>query len=187
MPLESGYRVAPGNEAAAVEPSSEELAAVVLSMCDAHESGVHAAGPEAAPAVSFAGRGEPLLRLETLCDTVRRVHARRPGVSFRVNTNGLFDSSLATMLADAGVKKATVALASADEALYDELMQPMCLPGELQPRGLRDVLAFISRLSECGVAVEAGIVAHPAVDVEATRRLAQTVGASDIRVRTYFP
>ena len=183
MPPESGYRVAPGKEA---EPSSEELAAVVLSMCDTHEAGAHAVEPEAAPAVSFAGRGEPLLRLETLCDTVRRVHARRPGVSFRVNTNGLFDSSLATVLSSAGVKKATVALASADEAQYAELMQPICQPGE-QPRGLRDVLAFISRLNECGVAVEVGIVAHPAVDVEATRRLAHTVGATDVRVRTYFP
>ena len=187
MPPESGFRLAAGKEQEALEPSSEELAVVVLHMCDAHEASKHAAGDEAVPAVSFAGRGEPLLRLEALCDTVRRVHARRPGVSFRVNTNGLFESSVASVLADAGVKRATVALASADDAQYSMLMQPLRLPGELQPCGLRDVLAFISRLSECGVAVEVGIVAHPAVDVDAARRAAQAAGASDIRVRAYFP
>ena len=181
MPPESGFELGSGKEAEAEEPSSEELAAVVLNMCDAHEASRHAAGDEAAPAVSFAGRGEPLLRLDTLCDTVRRVHARQPKVSFRVNTNGLFDSSVASVLAYAGIKRATVALASAEEAQYAQLMKP------LQPRGLRDVLAFISRLSECGVAVEVGIVAHPAVDVEAARRVALAAGATDFRVRTYFP
>ena len=90
-------------------------------------------------------------------------------------------------LADAGIQKATVALASADEDQYNVLMRPIRMPGEQQPRGLRDVLAFISRLRKCNIAVEVGIVAHPSMDVDAARRLAQSVGANDVRVRTYFP
>ena len=199
MPPASGFRFAPRKEQAATmkagataavgaEPTSEELAAVVLRMCDAQdETGEQAAGSEAA--VCFAGLGEPLLRIGTLCDTVRRVHERRPGVAFRVGTNGLFDGGAAAALADAGVRRATVALASAEDAQYDALMRPVRMPGEARPRprGLRDVLAFISRLSACGVAVEVGVVAHPDVDVEAVRRLAQSVGVNDVRVRPYFP
>jgi pyruvate-formate lyase-activating enzyme len=145
---------------------------------------------EGGASVCFAGLGEPLLRQSTLLETVHRVQsslAGRPGVSFRVNTNGLFDSSVASALADAGIQKATVALASADEDQYNLLMRPIRMPGEQQPRGLRDVLAFISRLRKCNIAVEVGIVAHPIVDVDAARRLAQSVGANDVRVRTYFP
>ena len=126
MPPESGFRLAPGlkgkepsaafktDAALGVEPTSEELAEVVLSMCDAQEAGQQPAESEAhqAPSVCFAGLGEPLLRLDTLCDTVRRVHARRPGVSFRVSTNGLFDSQHAVALADAGIERATVAPAA---------------------------------------------------------------------------
>ena len=201
MPPESGFRLAPGlngkepsaafktDAALGVEPTSEELSAVVLSMCDAQEVSEQAGGSEAhqAPSVCFAGLGEPLLRLDTLLDTVRRVKARRPGVSFRVSTNGLFDSSVAVALADGGIERATVALASADGAQYDALMRPVRLPGEQRPRGLRDVVAFITRLSMSGVFVEVGVVAHPDVDVAAARRLAHTVGANGVRVRTYFP
>ena len=195
MPPETGFRLAPGwhgrepqasfktGAALGAEPSSEELAAVVLSLCDAEE----ASGSSQAPHVCFAGLGEPLLRLETLCDTVRRVHARRPGVSFRCTTNGLFESSTAVALADAGVESVTVALASADGGQYDELMKPTRVPGEVRPRGLRDVVAFISRLSMSGVNVEVGIVAHPDVDVSAARRLAYTVGARGVHIRTDFP
>ena len=198
MPPESGFRLGAGlkgkepsaalksDSALCVEPSSDELAEVVLSMCDLHEVEQQAADSEA-PSVCFAGLGEPLLRLETLCDTIRHVHARRPGVSFRVSTNGLFDSQCAVALADAGIERATVALASADAAQFDALMQAACLPGELRPRGLGDVVAFISRLSMRGVFVEVGVVAHPKVDVSAASRLAHTSGAKGVRVRTYFP
>jgi pyruvate-formate lyase-activating enzyme len=189
MPPDSGFRPGEANNSGA-EPTAEELAAVVLRMADAQETSGE--NNEGGASVCFAGLGEPLLRQATILETVHRVQSSlagggRPGVSFRVNTNGLFDSSVASALADAGIQKATVALASADEDQFNLLMRPIRMPDEQQPRGLRDVLAFISRLRKCNIAVEVGIVAHPIVDVDAARRLAQSVGANDVRVRTYFP
>lgn len=187
MPPDSGFRPGEARNSGA-EPTAEELAAVVLRMAEAQEASGE--NNEGGASVCFAGLGEPLLRQTTLLEVVHRVQsslAGRPGVSFRVNTNGLFDSSVASALADAGIQKATVALASADEDQYNVLMRPIRMPGEQQPRGLRDVLAFISRLRKCNIAVEVGIVAHPSMDVDAARRLAQSVGANDVRVRTYFP
>jgi MoaA/NifB/PqqE/SkfB family radical SAM enzyme len=130
--------------------------------------------------VVFAGMGEPLLRMEQIRETIEHVHEVRHGVPFRVSTNGLFPPSVAVALADAGISKATVALATADPGQYTELMRP-------EGGDHSTVCGFIASLAEAGVEVEATAVERPGVDVAAARKLAEALGASGFRTRTYHP
>ena len=83
-------------------------------------------------------------------------------------------------LADAGISKATVALATADPGQYTELMRP-------EGGDHSTVCGFIASLAEAGVEVEATAVERPGVDVAAARKLAEALGASGFRTRTYHP
>ena len=85
----------------------------------------------------------------------------------------------ASALADAGISKATVALATADPGQYTELMRP-------EGGDHSTVCGFIASLAEAGVEVEATAVERPGVDVAAARKLAGALGAG-FRTRTYHP
>jgi TatD family-associated radical SAM protein len=159
------------------EPEAEELAEVVDMFYDKLE--IVGMG-ENDPGVVFAGMGEPLLRMEQIRETIEQVHEVRHGVPFRVSTNGLFPASVAVALADAGISKATVALATADPGQYTELMRP-------EGGDHSTVCGFIASLAEAGVEVEATAVERPGVDVAAARKLAEALGASGFRTRTYHP
>jgi hypothetical protein len=150
----------------APEPSAAEAAGVLRTLCAAWRS--DAPRP---PAVVFAGAGEPLLALQVLLDTLRLAHSAPGVLPFvpRVTTNGLFvcarvvdiaaclhaDASalfitlpqppaVARQLRDAGVTRATVALASAEPRQYAALMRPQA------GLGLDDVCAFVRALVEAG-------------------------------------
>ena len=87
------------------EPTAEELTAVVNAAYDSEGEGgrtIIGVGENDA-GVCFAGYGEPLLRLETLRETVRLVRESRHGVPWRVNTNGLHGVEVAEALAEFGV------------------------------------------------------------------------------------
>ena len=101
MPLESGFQPLDGKE-----PSAECLA-------DHVSEHLTLSSPTAPPVVSFAGLGEPLLRSETLLETISLVRDRHgdESVKFRVVTNALFPAELARALAKGGVHHASVALA----------------------------------------------------------------------------
>lgn len=207
MPPETGFRLSPSLRGGpgspvfrlplppgAPEPSAAEVAAVIRTLC--------AAWPPDAPrppSVVFAGAGEPLLALDVLLESLRAARCGPQTTPFdaRVTTNGLFPPSVARQLREAGVTRATVALASSEPRRYARLMRPEA------GRGLDDVCAFIVALVEAGgardplacardadasraVETEAAVVAAPSVDVAAVRRLARSLGASGTRVRDYF-
>lgn len=110
----------------------------------------------------FAGYGEPLLRLDTLRETVRLVRKTRHGIPWRINTNGLHSVEVAQQVAEFAVDHdgrhpfvVSVMLAANSPPEYAKLMKPA---GE---RGFNDVCSFVMALSEAGVTVEATAVAAP--------------------------
>ena len=118
-----------------------------------------------------------------LTDTVALVRQAGLGadaVEFRAHTNGLWPTHVAAELAAAGVDKCTVALASAGERQYAELMQPS------NGRGLKDTVAFVEALVRAGVAVDMTTVMRPEVDLAAAEAFAKALGAS-WRGRSWHP
>ena len=107
------------------EPAAAELVGLVQQFyavggADVSDMGDGDAG------VSFAGLGEPLLRLDTLLEAVRGVKETNHGVPFRVVTNGLVDApaDVAGALKGAGVGRVSIALMAHMPPLYDALMAP---------------------------------------------------------------
>ena len=146
--------------------------------------------------VAFAGAGEPLLRLDALLETVRLLKARRNGLAFRIVTSGLAGSDAAETLIQSGlvatadqgdqrretrIQTISVALQADNPNLYTKLVSP---PAGL---GFADTCGFISTLAEAGVEVECTAVEHPDVNIGATRQLAMALGATQLRVRSFFP
>lgn len=79
MPSLSGFR--PLDITTNGEPTGAEMAAAAAAALGAV--------PDPTGVVVFAGLGEPLLRLEAICDAAQRLKAARPAIILRVNTNGL--------------------------------------------------------------------------------------------------
>jgi hypothetical protein len=65
-----------------------------------------------------------------------------------VSTNGLFPASVAAALVEAGVNRASVSLATANPAQYDELMRPEAGAGG---RGLRSSTFRLNVSRFCGI------------------------------------
>jgi len=158
------------------EPSAAQLAAVVVR---AYEDIEIIGMGENDGGITFAGLGEPLLRLETLLETVRLVKESNHGVPFRVVTNGLVGPEVAEALKGGGVKQVTVALAAHTPPLYEKLMAPQ------DGRGFGDVCAFVDACAQAGLLVECTAVEAPGVNKDATRKLAMSLGAAEFRVRSY--
>ena len=148
--------------------------------------------PEVAE-VCFAGAGEPLLRRRVLEDSARQISSSHGHLRLRLNTNGLVPkseaASTAAALRAAGFEAASIALATADNAQYAELMRPE--PIRLSPAfslalGHAEVVAFASACIDAGLAIECAAVAAPGVDVEAVEALARSLGAT-FRCRSWHP
>jgi hypothetical protein len=69
------------------EPNSEEMATLIEEAYDQEKIQVDSMKSQP---ITFAGYGDPLFRLEEICETAQIVRERRHGVPFRVKTNGLF-------------------------------------------------------------------------------------------------
>ena len=165
------------------EPTAADIANAVQS---AHEADAKISS------VCFAGFGEPLLRLRELESAAKLIAAQDREVSLRVNTNGLVltgdAASVATRLHAAGIRAATVALASSDATQYTALMRPDAIrysPGFSLSLGLEEVKGFVGACLQAGLAVECTTVAAPEVDVDAAKSLATSLGAS-FRTRDWF-
>jgi MoaA/NifB/PqqE/SkfB family radical SAM enzyme len=67
--------------------------------------------------ITFAGMGEPLLRLDTLTEAARLTKTARHGAQLRLKTSGLVPSAdsadTVARLVDAGIKSFSVALNAA--------------------------------------------------------------------------
>lgn len=179
LPLPAGY-----------EPTGAEAAEAALAACrrlDAEEGG---GGPRPREVV-FAGLGEPLLRLDTLCKALELLSASAAQAHVRgrrLNTNGLIAGGrsgaageAARRLSAAGLDSACVQLQSGDEAQHRELVAPH--DGQV---GLADAKELVVQLLQAGVKVECSVVGRPEVDLAKAEAVATALGAS-FKVRPYFP
>lgn len=171
-PLPQGY-----------EPTAAKAAAAALGACDRLDE---ADGTSVVREVVYAGLGEPLLRLQPLCETVEILAASDRVGSQRLNTNGLIDKSeaaeAAQKLASAGLSSACVQIQSGDGLQHAELMTGL---GEGW-HSLCDATYFATELLRAGVVVQCSVVARPEVDLEKAEALALKLGAT-FKVRSYFP
>ncbi|KAA8498848.1 hypothetical protein FVE85_6433 [Porphyridium purpureum] len=170
------------------EPSGEEAAAAAIEACRALDAQEHEQMQtnkltSSCRQVVFAGLGEPMMRLQAMCDAMRILRARTEHVhSLRLNTNGLIQDkqSAARQLAAAGLSNACVQIQSADPEQHRELTRPWDTT-----LGLKDAVEFAQRLQEHGVSVECSIIARPEVDIAAAEALAKSIGCS-FKARPYF-
>ena len=168
-----------------VEPDASTVARAVQEAFDS--------APEPFSDVVFAGAGEPLLRLRVL-EAAASLIRERHAVRLRINTNGLVPASgapdTATRLKEAGISSASVALMTADREQYHALMQPEMLrltPGFSLQLGHKEVRGFVTACVTTGLNVECTAVGSPDVDMDATRALAQELGAGSFRGRSWHP
>ena len=171
-PLPQGY-----------EPSAAEAAKAALAAIDTTNADCDSSTPRE---VVYAGLGEPLLRLETLCDVVQLLSKSHQVDAQRLNTNGLLPGGAgaaeqaAQMLAAAGLNSACVQIQSGEAGQHSELMDPS------SGLGLADALEFAKQLLRAGVAVECSVVARPEVNLELAEVLALDIGAT-FKARPYYP
>jgi len=131
--------------------------------------------------VVFCGYGEPLLRLEV----VRRVAGavrRRSDTPVRVDTNGhanLYHGRDIVPELRRLVDHASISLNAQDAETYERLSRPLW-----GPKAYQGVLEFARRCVDVLPRVTLSVVSLPAVDIEACRRIADTMGA-DFRVREF--
>ena len=136
--------------------------------------------PEGIDEVVFCGYGEPLIRL----DLVKQVatELKRCGYRIRINTDGqanrVHGRNILPELAGL-VDVVSVSLNAPDAQTY---MQICNTPfGE---SGFTDVCDFISEAKQHIPVVVASAVTVPGIDIDACRRLAESLGA-EFRVREY--
>lgn len=131
--------------------------------------------------VYFAGQGEPLLKLDTLLETVAIVKENRHGIPFGVETNGLFPTDIITKLKESGVKRLSVQLLTSNPKQYAELANPDASTG-----GFPQVCAFIAAAVEEEFSVTATAVKAPGVNIAQAKALSISLGA-DFEALDYFP
>lgn len=179
MPLDSGFAML--SESVEGEPTADELVAIVDEV---YENFAVVGMGENDSGVTFAGAGDPLLRLDVLLETVKLVKQRRHGIKFTVMTSGLFDSSIPQQLKNGGVKEVCVNINAENPKQYDTLMQPV---NEAPGKGFIKVCGFIVAAVEAGMVVTCAAVECPGVNVSAIRKLSESLGASQFKIRPYFP
>lgn len=211
MPIESGFRPL---EFDAEEPVAKECVDVVA---EAYASDPRKANPvlkrndggHVDPGVVFAGLGDPLLRLEVLCEAIEGIRDVQPDVPVHLNTNGLAAhddiAGCVEALSSVGVSSVTVALNASTPDSYNKVMlrAPEHLPEGLYgavsaeaasalavgdvPKGasFATVCNFISSLADAGIPVTATVVDLPGASVGATRQLAMALGATSFKVRSW--
>jgi hypothetical protein len=165
-----------------VEPSAQQLAAIVEDAYDGDrwKTSVGSSMGEEDEGVWFAGQGEPLIRLPTLLETVEIVKENRHGIPFGIETNGLFAPDVAQQLVEAGVKRMSVQMITANPKQYAELAKPHEGTG-----GHAAVCSFVATAAEAGAAVTVTAVKIPGVDVRAAKALASALGAVDFEAQEY--
>lgn len=132
--------------------------------------------------VAIVGLGEPLFNLEGTLASVREVKSLAE-VPVRINTNGQAlliypRRDIPRELADAGMNHVQVSINAQDSRTYFRLCRP-----SYGKKTYASMLRFAERCLEY-MTVELSVVRVPGVDIEACRRIADTIGA-DFKVREY--
>ncbi|MBN2495887.1 MAG: TatD family hydrolase [Deltaproteobacteria bacterium] len=129
--------------------------------------------------VVFCGLGEPLLRLDLVCQVGRALRAE--GVRVRVDTDGLASlvHGLDAPRALAGAADAiSISLNAHDRQTHAELC-----PSVHGPRAFDAVCEFIRGCAAQLPEVTASVVRQAEIDIDAARALALSLGAGQFRVR----
>jgi TatD DNase family protein len=128
--------------------------------------------------IVFCGYGEPTLRLELVKEVGRRL--REAGARVRIDTNGqgnlIWSRNIAPELAEAA-DAVSVSLNAPDSETYDRLCG-----SRFGADAYRHVTDFIRECVKAGLEVTASVVDLPEVEIEAARRVANSLGVK-LRVR----
>jgi hypothetical protein len=184
MPLHSGFCKLPDD----FEPSASDLFNVVNNAYE-HDSRKNVSGMgENDEPITFAGYGDPLLRLDIVTEAAKLIKAKRHGVPLRIKTSGLIDddqvrATAAQDLASAGIKQASVFLPAEDPKKYAAFMGRDSDP----VADFSKVTQFICNLAEAGVLVECYCCERPEVDAYRVEALAHALGAVEFRKVSYHP
>ena len=130
--------------------------------------------------VVFCDYGEPTMRLAEVLETAVKVRKLSPSVRIRLNTNGLGNLyHRKNIVPDlAGVfDTVSISLNAQDAETYDSFCRP-----SLGPAPYLSLLDFSKKCVEAKLNVTLTVVHHRGVDVEACRKIAESVGAA-FRVR----
>ena len=132
--------------------------------------------------VVFCGYGEPTLRLPEILQVASRVKELKPSVRIRLNTNGLanlyYRKNIVPELTTS-IDTVSVSLNAQDAAAFERLCRP-----SVGPDPYSSLLDFARKCVAAGLDTVLTVVAHPEVDVEACRKIAEGMGAG-FRVRPY--
>jgi len=149
------------------EPSYDEIMAAVGQ-------------PEGIDEIVFCGYGEPLMRLDLVKQVARELKGR--GYRIRINTDGqanlVHGRNILPELAGL-VDSISVSLNAPDAATYDRLCNTPFGAG-----GFEGVCDFIREAREHIPQVVASAVTVPGINIEACRKVAETLGV-EFRVREY--
>ncbi len=145
------------------EPGADEVLAAVEQELDRQD----------APEVVFCGIGEPLLRLEVVIQVGREL--RRRGVRVRVNTDGL--ASLVHAHDVPSELVGAVDAVSVSLNAHDAPTHARLCPSAFGESAFEAICDFIRRSTALFDQVSATVVRVEGVDVEAARRLAESLGA----------
>ena len=188
------------------DPTAAEMADVVeryYEVLDENNQGVIGMG-ENDTGATFAGIGEPTFRLDEICDAARIIHERRHGVPLRLVTTMLpadvgGADDVAQRIADARISDVTINLCAENPKAFqtctDALVEQYTLenPNEAKHAvpvptdAFANICALIEALSTRGVAVECCAVEAPGASTANTRALAEALGATSFRTRSYHP
>lgn len=132
--------------------------------------------------VVFCGYGEPTLRLPEILKVASRIKDLEPSMKIRLNTNGLANlyhrKNIVPDLTYA-VDTVSISLNAQDANTFEKLCRP-----NLGPDPYGSLLDFARKCVAAGLDTVLTVVAHPAVDIEACRKIAEGMGAG-FRVRPY--
>ncbi len=130
--------------------------------------------------IVFCGYGEPMLRLDLVRDVAAELKKR--GCRIRVNTDGqanmVFERNVLPELAGL-IDCISVSLNAADADTYDRLCR-----SPFGKKGFEGVCDFLREAKKYIPEVVASAVTVPGLDIEAVRRLAQSIGVK-FRERVY--
>jgi len=130
--------------------------------------------------VVFCGYGEPTIRLAQILEVASRIKELRPSMKIRLNTNGLANlyhrKNIVPDLTYA-IDTVSISLNAQDAETFDRLCRP-----SVGPDAYGSLLDFSRKCVAAGLDTVLTVVAHPDVDVEACRKIAEGMGAG-FRVR----
>ena len=137
------------------------------------------------PELVFCGYGEPTERLDDLLTVAGELKQRAPGLTVRINTNGLSDLRYGEDTAKrmAGViDRVSISLNASNAEHYQQLTRSV-----FGPASFPAMLAFARHCREYGIDVRFTIVdLLPDSEIEECRRISQEAGVP-LLVRVYEP